>query len=469
MKIKSFILAISLLIFVSTFSYAQFIEDALRFIQPNTGTGARSLGIGGAYTGVADDFTAVWWNPAGLGQIKKFELTGGISNFNYSDDADFLGNTKNYSNSSTTLNNLGFVFPFPTVRGSLVFALGYNRTNNFTTGMSFNGFNTISSIIPSLIRNNKEYNIPYQIFLTDNSGFYTPLTKNLNQRGDVLESGSLGNWAFSGALEVAPNLFTGISLHIATGSYNYDRSYIEEDTRNYYTFLDTLYYSSIDFTRLDLSDKISGDYSGFGAQLGILYKLSDKLRFGLTIKTPFKYNIKEDFSTKGTSYFDNGDSYSYKTNGSGEYDVTTPFVFSTGISYSIKGILLSCDIDWIDYTQLEFSNANEDVEDLNRDIKSYLRSVINFRGGLEYTIPSIDLKVRGGYAVYPSPFKDDPSEYNQKILSFGLGYLVEESLMIDAAYSINSFTTRRVNYDYTSETIEKVKASNLLVTLSFRF
>ena len=82
-------------------------------MQPNTGTGARALGLGNAFTGIADDFTAVWWNPAGLGQIKKFELTGGFNHFNYSDDATFLGNTTNYSNSATNLNNLGFVCPFP--------------------------------------------------------------------------------------------------------------------------------------------------------------------------------------------------------------------------------------------------------------------------------------------------------------------------------------------------------------------
>lgn len=453
----------------STIAYSQFIEDALRFMQPNTGTGARALGLGNAYTGIADDYTAVWWNPAGLGQIKKFELTGGFSHFNYSNDATFLGNTSNYSNSATTLNNLGFVFPFPTVRGSLVFAVGYNRTNDFTSGMSFNGFNPISSIIPTLIRTDNSTNIPYQTFLTDNSGQYTPLTKNLNQSGDVLEGGSLGNWAFSGATEVAPNLFAGLSLHIATGSYTYDRNYTEEDTKNYYTFLDTVHYSSIDFARLKLVDNITSDYSGFGAQIGILYKFKDQLRFGLTIKTPFTYTVKEDFSTRGTTYFDNGDSYTYKTTGSDQYDVVTPYIFSGGVAWTFKGLLLSGDLEWVDYTQTEFKNATEDVMALNSEIKSTLKSVVNLRGGLEYTIPDIELKIRGGYGIYPSAFKGDPSDYDQKIASFGLGYLIEESMMIDAAYSINSFTTRRANYDITSETTEKVKASNLLITLSFRF
>ncbi len=40
------------------------------------GIGARALGMGGAYTSLADDGTAFYWNPAGLGFIDKTSLTG---------------------------------------------------------------------------------------------------------------------------------------------------------------------------------------------------------------------------------------------------------------------------------------------------------------------------------------------------------------------------------------------------------
>jgi hypothetical protein len=39
------------------------------------GVGARALGMGGAYVGVADDSTAVYWNPAGLPKIKHIEVS----------------------------------------------------------------------------------------------------------------------------------------------------------------------------------------------------------------------------------------------------------------------------------------------------------------------------------------------------------------------------------------------------------
>ncbi|MBT5448728.1 MAG: hypothetical protein HOK90_06005, partial [Gemmatimonadetes bacterium] len=35
------------------------------------GVGVRAMGMGGAFAGVADDFTAIYWNPAGLAQMSN--------------------------------------------------------------------------------------------------------------------------------------------------------------------------------------------------------------------------------------------------------------------------------------------------------------------------------------------------------------------------------------------------------------
>jgi long-subunit fatty acid transport protein len=467
-KIVFFVTLFAMLVFTNS-ANAQFIEDALRFSLPGNGSGARALGMGNAYISISDDYSSVWWNPAGLAQIKKFEFTGSLSNFGYKNDATFFGNTSNYSNSSTSLNNLGFVFPFPTVRGSLVFAIGYSRTNDLTTGISFNGFNPSSSIIPTMLSSNQDKNIPFQTWLTDNDGTYTPIQRNVYQSGEITEGGSLGNWAFSGALDVAPNLSVGLSFYILTGSYTYDRTFNEEDTKNIYNYLDTINYSNIDFKKLTLEDNVTGNYSGIGASFGVHYRLKDFARFGLTIKTPFRYYIKEDFSTKGVSLFDNNDTYNYKTLGSGEYDVITPFILSGGGSFNYKGLILAGDFEWIDYTQLEFANANSDILSLNKDIKNTFQSVINLHAGAEYTIPEINLKLRAGFALYPSPYKGDPSDFNRTQISFGLGYLVDESLMVDAAYSMGSFNTLHSNYDNYSKTDEKIKTNNVILSLSFRF
>ena len=38
------------------------------------GAGARSIGLGGAFTAIADDATATVWNPAGLGSAPDLSL-----------------------------------------------------------------------------------------------------------------------------------------------------------------------------------------------------------------------------------------------------------------------------------------------------------------------------------------------------------------------------------------------------------
>jgi hypothetical protein len=167
----------------------------------------------------------VFWNPAGLGQMRRLEITGGLTSNNYSNSAVFFGNTLEANNSTTALDNLGFVFPFPTVKGSLVFAFGYNRISDFTSALSYNGFNDRSSIIPSLYRANADIDVPYNVALEDSAG-RTLIQKNVNQQGDVRESGSLGQWAFTGAMEIEEDLFLGISLNVLTGSYKYVRNFI---------------------------------------------------------------------------------------------------------------------------------------------------------------------------------------------------------------------------------------------------
>ena len=46
--------------------------NAISFL--SLGTGARAIAMGRAFTAIADDATAVYWNPAGLGQLDKLDV-----------------------------------------------------------------------------------------------------------------------------------------------------------------------------------------------------------------------------------------------------------------------------------------------------------------------------------------------------------------------------------------------------------
>ncbi|HEY5614468.1 MAG TPA: hypothetical protein VIL52_00465, partial [Bacteroidota bacterium] len=110
---------------------AQFAEDVLRLSLFNSGIGARSLGMGNAGVGLADDYSALFQNPAGLASLRDYEFSMGISQLGYKNDVGFLGSNTESNLNALNLNNLGLVYPIATVRGSLTFAVGFGRVANY--------------------------------------------------------------------------------------------------------------------------------------------------------------------------------------------------------------------------------------------------------------------------------------------------------------------------------------------------
>ncbi|MBI4534791.1 MAG: outer membrane protein transport protein [Ignavibacteriae bacterium] len=395
---------------------------------------------------------------------------------NNKDQSTFFGGLQSYTNNATSLNSLGFVYPVPVRRGSLVLALGFTRNNNFTSGLSFDGFNLGSSIIQTYARDGALYpsdlsgNLAYQLYLanldTITGRFDSPIRDRVTQLGNVIEGGGINNYSVAGALDIAKNLSVGATLTFLSGSYKYDRSYREQDNAGIYSAF------PFDFDELTIEDNVRSDISGVNGKLGLLYRVPDRFRLGIAVKTPTSFRITENFSTIARSYFDNGDVYPqdgpFESIGSGEYDVLTPWVFSGGVSFIIRDLMLAGDLEFTDWTQLEFSNANPEVIALNQDIKEIFRATANWRAGAEYDIREYGVRIRGGFMYNPSPFQGDPSSFDQKYVTGGLGILLSPSTMLDIGYARGWWKTFRVNYDRTSRVDEKITTNNFILTFSYR-
>ncbi|MBU2444657.1 MAG: outer membrane protein transport protein [Bacteroidetes bacterium] len=453
---------------------AQNFNDALRLSFPGLGVGARALGMGGAFTGISDDYSATYWNPAGLFQIKRMELNAGLNYNNLKNDASFFNNTTNFENSGTSLSNLGFVFPFPTIRGSMVFGLGYSRVNNFNEALAFSGFNpTNTSMIQSLLGKG---DVSYLLYLTDSTGNTTPINGRLQQEGSILASGSENQWTLSGAIEVSKDLAVGVSINILGGSFERNRDYSEIDTKNYYgagVKTDPADSRTADFQEFHFNETLKWELSGFSAKAGFMYRYKDMLRFGATIKFPSSFSIKEDYLVGGTAKFGTGftPDISPALESNIEYEIITPYQFSAGISVTRSLFTVSGDINLTDYTQMEFKNlgASKTVQN-NKDIKTLFKSIMDYSVGAEVKVLNSGLKLRGGYMVKNSPFKNDPSDFNRKYITLGAGFHADESFALDIAYIMGKWKTFGDNYGSdVSRTYQNIKTTDIIFTTTFRF
>ena len=62
------------------------------------GTGARPMGMAGAFTAVADDGYAGYWNPAGFARNQNHEIASTYLNYFEDIDFGFLGYNQPYKN-----------------------------------------------------------------------------------------------------------------------------------------------------------------------------------------------------------------------------------------------------------------------------------------------------------------------------------------------------------------------------------
>lgn len=126
-------------------------QGQLRFMDV-TGSGARAEGMGGAFIGLADDATALSWNPAGLTQLERPEASlvfrQSFDSYKFTSPSEDLSSSSNHS----VFNFGSFAYPMKIGGKKLTFALAYQNQVDlflFTEGDDFEekqtgGINTLS-------------------------------------------------------------------------------------------------------------------------------------------------------------------------------------------------------------------------------------------------------------------------------------------------------------------------------------
>lgn len=88
-RVAALVVVLSLVALTGSASAADSAGGAAAYLQ--MGVGARALGLGGAFTALADDATAIYWNPAGLSGLDGAQATGMHANLTIDRSFDFVG------------------------------------------------------------------------------------------------------------------------------------------------------------------------------------------------------------------------------------------------------------------------------------------------------------------------------------------------------------------------------------------
>ncbi len=365
----------SLLLVALTFSQIPLQANGLNL----NGQGSKAIAMGGAFIGQADDFSAVFWNPAGLTQMKKtsFSLfgtalipTGTYKFATYGIDAKTVD--KMYPSGS-----VGFFKPLSDklVVGILAYVpagsgakwdgeqlkiLSYNKA------LEWESLIAVITVSPA---------IAYKITDTLSLG----ATLNINY----------------GTLNLKkPALFSPYKLAV---------QYEEESTA-----------------------------VGFGATIGLLFKPTDKLGIGLNLRTPTKINFKGS-ATNGLApiLLKASDTSDIKR------EATWPMWIGGGISFKpIEKLTLNADLQYTNWEKIQKIDATYTdtawQANLAKGASIDLRweNKIQYRVGLEYKL-SDQFALRGGYYYDPAVGPDETltillPQFTYNVVTFGLGYQTEK-------------------------------------------
>ncbi len=456
---KWFFIWFALILATASTIYAQ---EQIFFLGEELGVGTRAMSMGGAYVGVAEDYSAIYWNPAGLGQIRRMELNLGFSHNRMVNNATFMGEKLRGQNSFSRLNSIGFVFPVPTYRGSLVFGIGYNKVRDFDNVLEIDGFNPSSAAFPDIV-------IPTY----DN--YTTTIDDSLYQTESILEEGSLNHFSLAGAVEVQENFFLGATLNFVSGKDDYALRFQESDDLHLY---DTPFVegdnviSDLDYWIYDQS--IGSKYSAANLKIGALYKFASGLRLGATIITPTKYEIKESWSEGQKEYYDNvEDAATLSNSGEFKYDIQEPYAFGFGASFRLVNLLLSGGVEFKDWSQAKFRSdppvAGVTKADMNVRIKQDLQAVTKVRLGAEMYVPIVHARLRAGYFTDPSPYRYSNIRPDKEYLTAGASLMLDKQVMVDVGLMHGSWKIETTDDLTKAPTLEDHTFDKIIGTLSIRF
>ena len=400
------------------------------------GVGSKALNMGGAFRGLADDWSAAFWNPAGLAYLPNSEFTMNLYTLNFRPEytpkinLGEAGYSYSFGYPDETYYPEDRAFFLPSFSGFYKFT----QIEGFTGGVAF--------YVPYKLESQWDLYKPPSGF--DNDVSYP----KFDHKTDIL-IWDMHPTAAKSFME--GKLSLGLGLSIQRSDFELRRTVLVPTT------LERPY----DFFPVDAYMKTDGWGLGFNA--GILYKASPKLQFGFSYQSPVDIDLSGSIdlemyipvipiSESGIL----GGTYHY---GDGDFETTLPLPGDVGVGVMYKPIeklTLTCDISSVNWSRLEYldtkdmtlTSGEQDTIYLGvRDVKIQFNwdNIVKFSLGGEYILRE-GLFVRGGYFFEQSPIPDNT--FTLLIPDVG----DKHSFNVGLSYQIDSF---EFGYDYQLVTHKK--------------
>ena len=361
-----------------------------------SGLGARAMGMGGAFVSISDDFSGLFWNPAGLTQAERGTVYWEVSHDRFRNTSQFFNSPSAFELSSTRIGSVGFVYPVPVYRGSLVLAGGFGRNRHFDNGLRIDAYDDVVDF--------------------DKAGFSE-------------DKGALGAWTLGAAIDLAPHLSVGVSAFRWQGKNRFVQELTFEDVQQ--AHVDTV---SL-FQRFESTEQ----YSAWGVQGGIRYWHPSGFRFGLTAAaaTPMRVdaNLADEFED---AFDDRIDTYPREAY-SDRYEVRQPLTFGLGLGWASGPFTISGDAHYGDLQEATYDVLPQTIAPSVDDFRGQYRDAVRLHLGGEYTIPNRGIAVRGGYYRVPVRYIGGGNVPNIQIetdrdaWTLGLGAELEDAVVLDFA------------------------------------
>ena len=425
--------------------YAQTTQEAHVSGSPNpVGSGARALGMGGAFIGVADDATAASWNPGGLIQLETPEASIVLSAEKLIEDGTFTmnpGASGRHDISLYDVNYMSLAYPFTWRNMNMIISLNYQTLYDFGKEREYN---YIYNDIKKLTTN---YNDEISAYEEEISA----------PRNIVLETtGYLKTISPAFALQITPTLSVGFTFNYFTPSlgckweteYNdyYSGTMTETAERVSEYSISRSIYSRDEFEFESSANPLDIFKGEASYNIGFLWSVNQHITLGGVYKAPFtaEINYREGYGYEWevVNIADPNDaSYSsapYSIMTSEKQEMEMPASYGIGLAYRFSDIFsMDLDVyrtDWQDFL-LRQADGREISLITGEDIsETDTGPTYQVRIGAEYLFiikNKYIVPLRGGIFYDPEPTEDDPEAFYG--ISIGSGITVG-NFVFDAAY-----------------------------------